>query len=365
MLFALEKLVWFSFAFLITFSIGLIIHLSSTHHQKYTARGHAGTAVQSAHQAPTPRIGGIAVTLGVLISLCVFNEHADRFGWILLFSTVPVFLGGLGEDIGFEVSAFRRLVLSLVSAGMAGMLFSAWIMDVGIPLLNFLLAFIAFQIILTISFSAGICHAINLIDGLNGFAILNCITIAVGLLFIASAFGDGEIIFLLVMLLGAISGLLIFNFPFAKIFLGDAGAYALGHILAWLSILLLNRHLSIAPFSILLVFFWPVSELLLSITRRFIGGKPIGMPDKLHVHQIVMRLIEIYFFSKKNRRVTNPVATLLLLPLMATPPILGSVFCKERLFTLVFFFVGLALFFMFYYCLLKQSSRFTKLGCKR
>ena len=79
--------------------------------------------------------------------------------------------------------------------------------------------------------------------------------IAGGLAFLANAVGDTVILNISILLVCSILGLFVFNFPFGKIFLGDAGAYTLGHVLIWLSILLVARNPEISPYAILLIFF--------------------------------------------------------------------------------------------------------------
>lgn len=68
---------------------------------------------------------------------------------------------------------------------------------------------------------------------------------------------------MLLMLSCAVAGFLLFNFPFGKIFLGDAGAYTLGHTLVWVAIGLNSVSSEISPWAILLIFFWPVADTML------------------------------------------------------------------------------------------------------
>ena len=72
------------------------------------------------------------------------------------------------------------------------------------------------------------------------------------------------------------------NFPIGKIFLGDGGAYLLGHLLVWSSIILNSNESAVSAFAILLVFFWPVADTGLAIWRRWKLGNPADRPDRLH-----------------------------------------------------------------------------------
>ena len=119
------------------------------------------------------------------------------------------------------------------------------------------------------------------------------------------------------------------NFPLGKIFLGDGGAYALGHLLVWSGIVLINYESTVSAFAILLVFFWPVADTGLAIWRRWKLGNPTDRPDRLHFHQLAMRFLEIRFFGRDKREITNPVATLILLPLISAPQVLGVLFWNQ------------------------------------
>ena len=109
------------------------------------------------------------------------------------------------------------------------------------------------------------------------------------------------------MVIAAVLGFMILNFPFGKIFLGDAGAYVLGHLLVWTSILLIKYQPSVSPFAVLLVFFWPIADTGLAIWRRLKLGNPTDRPDRLHFHQLTMRYLEIRFFGRDRRNISNPV----------------------------------------------------------
>ena len=119
------------------------------------------------------------------------------------------------------------------------------------------------------------------------------------------------------------------NFPLGKIFLGDGGAYTLGHLLVWSAIILINRKTEICSFSILLIFFWPVADTGLAIWRRWKLGNPADRPDRLHFHQLAMRFLEIRFFGRDKRHIVNPVSTIVLVPMISVPQALGVFFWND------------------------------------
>jgi hypothetical protein len=85
----------------------------------------------------------------------------------------------------------------------------------------------------------------------------------------------------------------------------------------------------ISPFAMLLIFFWPIADTLLAITRRLSLGKPIVQPDKLHFHQLVMRGVEIVFLGRQRRRIANPLAALFTLPFVFAPMITAVMFALD------------------------------------
>ena len=116
--------------------LAFVIFLTRPLHIQFTAKGHGNAAVQSSHRLPTPRIGGLAVILGGFFGAFTLDATTLNLVSFLAISALPVFLGGLGEDVGFNVSAKMRLVLSFASALLAGMLFGAWIPRMGVPVLE-------------------------------------------------------------------------------------------------------------------------------------------------------------------------------------------------------------------------------------
>jgi len=310
--------------FLVSFLIsGALIATKSLHLHRST-RADDGSAVQAAHSQPTPRIGGIAVIAAIVAGFFWVPSDDLRpvFG-LLAISLAPIFVAGLAEDMGWHVSPRGRLLAAAVSATVAVLLLRLWVDRVDLLLIDQLFMMAPLAIAFTVFASAGICNAFNLIDGMNGLAAGTGMIIALGLGGIALQAGDTDLATVAFALVPAILGFFVFNFPFGKIFLGDAGAYTLGHVLVWTCIVLIARAPEVSPWAIVLVFFWPVSDTLFAIWRRSRSGRPVGQPDQMHFHQLVMRGLEIRFLGKDRRHITNPLTTALLLPFIAAPVIAG------------------------------------------
>ena len=97
----------FLFAGLVSAFVACVILVTKSYHLKYTAKGHSGAARQLAHRVPTPRIGGIAIFSGFIAGTAMLPSDAAAYAVPLLLSCIAVFVGGLGEDIGRDVSPKR------------------------------------------------------------------------------------------------------------------------------------------------------------------------------------------------------------------------------------------------------------------
>jgi len=313
-------------------------------HLGRSARGHSGNAVQSAHNDPTPRIGGVAIGAALVLSLFFAPKSMMDNYLPFVLSLAPVFLAGLADDLGYEVRPTWRLLAAALSSILAVVMLEMWITRVDIPFVDGIVAFAPVGIFLTIFATSGVCNAFNLIDGLNGLSAGTGILIAAGLAAIAYIAGDPNFVKLSVLFIAALAGFLVLNFPFGKLFLGDAGAYSLGHILAWFAILILDRLSGVTTWAILLVFFWPVADTLFAIYRRSRSGAKLGQADRLHYHQFVMRSLEIVWLGRERRQLANPLATLIMMPLIATPIITGVYLWDRPLLS----FISVAVFALFF-----------------
>ena len=282
------------------------------------------SAVQALHINPTARIGGLAIVIALVVSAAL-SHSADSWKpfLLLLVSAMPVFIVGLAEDLGYLASPLRRLLAATVSGAVFIALMGQWVLHTGIPGLDIALQWSPFAVAFSLFLAVGISHAFNLIDGLNGLAGFTAFAAALALATIAQQSGLTEQRDMLLTIAAAITGFLIFNFPFGKIFLGDAGAYVIGHLLVWVSVSILWNAPNVSPFAMLLIFFWPIADTLLAIMRRLSLGKPIAQPDRLHFHQLVIRSVEIVLLGRKKRRIANPLATLITLPFVVAPMISG------------------------------------------
>ena len=335
--------------FALSFGICFLVVFTKKYHISYSVRAFDGAAVQTAHRFPTPRIGGVGVVLAVLLALLALLPAQQGSSWSLFaLSLVPIFLAGIAEDLGYGISPLRRLLAAAASSVLCIALLGTWITRADIPLVDDLFHLVPFAILFTIFAASGVCHAFNLIDGVNGLAAGMGVIVAVGLSAIAAKMGETAIGMAAFFMVPALLGFLILNYPFGRIFLGDAGAYSIGHVLAWLAIALLARGEALTTWAIMLVLFWPVADTVLAIYRRRRSGKPTGQPDRMHFHQLVMRTLEIAYFGRKRRHIANPVSTLVILPLASAPVVAGVLLWNQPVAAFAAFVLFSVLFFSSY-----------------
>lgn len=314
----------FLIAIMITVTVGLIV--TRFHHVIFAAALHRndGRAKQASHVGDPLRFGGVAVFTGLAFALMILPGGADKIPMMLLFlSAAPVVLVGLLEDMGYDMSPRRRLVAAGVSAMVAVALLGVWVPRADLPVFDWVMSFYLVAAGLTVLFSAGFCHAVNLIDGMNGLATVNAILSALGLAMIANLSGEPDIATFALLIAACLGGFLVLNWPSAIMFLGDAGAYGIGHLLTWVAIMLVSRIDSIAVPAVILILFWPLADVFHTIMRRLLAGKAAFQPDRMHLHHKVRRALDLMFFGYNARAKSNPMTTVVLAPFMAIPVVSG------------------------------------------
>lgn len=305
-------------------------------------------AKQALHRFPTSRIGGVAVIGSFAVVVCLNWAQLEIDLLAPLLAATVVFLVGTKEDLYRNVSPKSRLLAAFVSAGAALYYSGSMITHLDLPGETALLPILGIWVIVTLIWSAGTCHAFNLIDGLNGLASGYAIIALLALSLIATQAGEPEIVMITLTLVGAIFGFYVFNWPFGKIFLGDAGAYALGHIMAWLGIVLSARHPELSPLALILILFWPVADTVFTMARRAIYKRAIGQPDRFHFHHIVVRTMARLAKGRLSQTMVNSLSSLIMYPIMLAPALLGVAFWNKPLHALVALLVCIIAFMASY-----------------
>lgn len=270
----------------------LIIRYQHLHHRFSADSDLSGP--QKFHKNIVPRIGGVSIAIGLALAISIkaWNRPDAITELTLLLCAIPTFVIGLTEDLTKKISVRKRLFFTAISAGLAIYYLQAHITRLDIPIIDVALALPLCGIIFTIFAITGLANAYNIIDGFNGLASMVAIITLLAIAYIGFVFLDLTVIYLALIMVGAILGFFIWNYPRGLIFLGDGGAYLIGFWIATLTILLVSRHPEISPWFALLINGYPILETMFTIYRRKIHqGKSPGHPDGIHFHTLIYRRI--------------------------------------------------------------------------
>ncbi|MDR1652000.1 MAG: undecaprenyl/decaprenyl-phosphate alpha-N-acetylglucosaminyl 1-phosphate transferase, partial [Synergistaceae bacterium] len=220
------------------------------------------------HPVVTPRGAGIVLWTGYLLWGLVNPNPGVEVPYVATGSTL-VFLVGYMDDM-HPLSPFKRLAVHLAAA--------AWVVaPLSVPV---------FQRFLLLLWIAGCTNAYNFVDGMDGLAL----SIAFVTSFMAYRSGNP---YTWLPFCGLIAGVLLWNFPHARTFLGDGGATLLGYVssshLAWD---IFPRFFHMGPYlmtaALILIGGVPVVDTLIAMVRRTVRGHSPFYPDRGHLHHILL-----------------------------------------------------------------------------
>ena len=247
------------------------------------------------HVVPIPRLGGVAIgtafyigMAAALVAARALNEplslESGHLPGILVGTALIAGVGVLDDLQGMRarVKLLAQLVIALVAYGLGlsvDRLVGPWgSIDIG-----------AWSILVTVVWIVAVINAVNLIDGLDGLASGVALT-AMGALFIIGVADGGADPILPVLAAGAggVLGFLRYNLHPASIIMGDTGSMLLGFLLAAVGISMTQPAVGVAPWIPIIVIGLPLADTLWAIVRRLIAGAPLFLPDRRHIHHLLL-----------------------------------------------------------------------------
>jgi UDP-GlcNAc:undecaprenyl-phosphate/decaprenyl-phosphate GlcNAc-1-phosphate transferase len=237
---------------------------------------------------PIPRIGGVAIVIGIVVPMVVYIKPEGRYLGILL-GTLMVAALGLIDDIK-GINASVKMVGIVVAALIPVVGFGMTWENVGLPLIgNFDLGWAAYP--LTIFWIAALANLVNLIDGMDSLA-SGIVAIAAGsFAILAASFARADAAALAAIICGATLAFLRHNYHPAKVFMGDTGALALGFLLACVAVQgVLKTAATIALAGPLLVLAVPILDTSFVIAKRLKYKRSPFSPDQNHFYHRFMRI---------------------------------------------------------------------------
>ena len=241
-----------------------------------------------------PLGGGVAVLGGVLTAggMAWLAPHAwqdslqadgGKLGWLLAATFVMLALGLVDDRFGLR--GRDKLIGQIAACAIAvaaGLIVQridlfGWRVELGllaapITLLGLLVA----------------TNAINLLDGMDGMTALVCLPCCIALALVAALSQQVTEVVLLIAISGSLLGFLLWNFPPAKLYLGDGGSLMLGFLMGALTIRLLAQGES-APSLVVPLTLWtlPLMDTSAAFLRRKLTGQSIYQADRAHLHHRV------------------------------------------------------------------------------
>ena len=253
-----------------------------------------------------PRLGGICI-VGGFLAVCIaalFIHQGTPLRslkfWAIAGCSLGMFTVGIIDDFR-ALGAKRKLIFQILLAMMA--YFSGIrIEQFKMPFLSETIPLQQWGFLVTVLWLVAMTNLINLIDGIDGLA-GGIGVLMMGLLaWVGFSLEGGFYTLLCVGILGALLGFLRFNFPPARIYMGDGGAYFIGFFIGLISIETSNKGTVAAALTApLLALALPIIDTSLALLRRASKGLPLFRPDLDHIHHRMMG---------RNQNKTRTVLTL-------------------------------------------------------
>jgi len=261
------------------------------------------------HDHPIPRLGGLAIFFGFLLSVVLFADVDMPVQGMLLGALVIVSVGAVDDII--PLPAWLKLIVQIIAACIA-VAYGVRINIISNPNLFSGREFLPLGVLsvpITVAWIVVITNSVNLIDGLDGLACGVSAIASTTMLVIAVVLGQGNVGIILGALVGACLGFIPYNLNPAKIFMGDTGALLLGYILATLSVTGLFKFYAIISFAVpLLALGLPIFDTVFAIIRRLLKGQNPMQADRGHFHH---RLIDMGLSQKQAVAVLYAISAVL------------------------------------------------------
>ena len=302
------------------------------------------------HSGNISRLGGVGIAISFFVCTAVYFLITDASLFIeylpIISAGLIIFVFGFIDDV-VTLRAIVKLLIQIVATCLV--IFSGnRFTQIGPWQIPSVLSYI-----FTFCWIIGVVNAFNLIDGLDGLcgSLAFTTTLTLGIIYTLSGNNISVICFILA---ASILGFLCFNWPPAKLFMGDCGSQFLGFMLATLplipadSVIEFNKFLIIAS-----VAAFPIFDTIAAIWRRIRDKRPIMSPDKSHLHHKLLNL----GYTKKSSLYLVVFIQLLLCSLVIISYLLGT-YKGMMVLLLTLFFVTLFFTFIHYtnQAILKRKS---------
>ncbi len=246
------------------------------------------------NRRPIPRLGGLAIFLGIVVPSLAFLDLSGEMRGILLGAAVACVVGAVDDFRGLPPAS--KLAGQVLAAAIPTA-FGVWVDHFTFPFLGAVDLPAGVGVPLTIFWIVAVMNMVNFLDGLDGLASGVCAISGVTFAVISLSLGKPDAAILSAVVAGACVGFLRHNFFPARIFMGDSGALVLGFTLASISVVgLLKTASTVVLFLPLLVLAVPIIDTSFVVAKRLKYRRPISGADRSHLHH---RFVDIGFSQRR------------------------------------------------------------------
>ena len=308
---------------------------------------------QAFHKELIPRSGGLACIISLTIFFILYNFLFNIFLFNYFVLSILLFSIGFLEDIKFKISPKYRLGLMIIVLSFFILFSSITIQSIDLKFLNTLMNYKAFSIAFTLLCLLFIINGANLIDGFNGLLAIHLLLINFILFFINLNNGNENITVALTAQIVVLVSFLLFNFPKAKMFLGDSGSYLFGSLVALNIINTNNLNPQISSFFFCILLFYLFFEVFFSFFRKLYLKKSPLKPDNLHLHMLLYNFLDRSKKFKDSNYLSSLIINVIYISLVLPVIFLNNnaLICKY------WFFLLLVIYMVFYYLLYSFAKK--------
>ena len=249
-----------------------------------------GNQTQDIPKGQVSRLGGLIL----IILFFIYAIHGQIISLRFLSSSLLGLTPALREDFGINLKPLIRLFLILIGCLLLIVDLKS-LPQFDLMFLNIVFNNFYFQIIFYMLALATVVNGQNIIDGTNGLSASTGIIIFICVGYLGVEINNLEIIQIAIFMIILLISFLLFNFPFGKIFLGDAGSYFIGLLSGYLIIEIFATNPQLPTWSAVIVLFYPTLEVIFSYFRKIYSHQSPFLPDKKHLHLKIF-----YLLSKGN-----------------------------------------------------------------
>lgn len=288
------------------------------------------------NKVPMPTLGGLAIFFSFMLGYMLYARSSIQMLSILMGSFLLIFMGII-DDIN-PLKAKYQLIFQIIAAAIV--VFYGHISLDYVSILGMNFTFTApWNYIITLVLIVSIINAINLSDGLDGLcsgiSSIYFLTISI-IAFIMNA-QQGLDTTLALIMLGSILGFLVYNFPPARVYLGDTGSNFLGFIIAVTTLLGYKTATFTSLIIPLIILATPIIDVVFSIIRRILKKQnPFSTPDKGHIHH---QLLKMQFSTRTSLLIIYAIDILF--------AGLSIFYALGDTYYVIFIYVGLMIIFLF------------------